>query len=380
MRTFFSLSLVSLAIASFAGCSGGDDPPGAGASDGGADGSATADGGDGSAPGTLSFVPSNLGTLDLSGALGDLTLDDCGPQLRDERIGCDGPGEVYRVETVESGGTKIRVYIARNIRIVEGRELAVLASTPVALVALENIELAGGIRVTPGMAGGAESSASGKDGNGPGAGKAAAATSGSTAGGGGYCGRGGNGSVAGAPGGATYGSPELSPLVGGSSGGGLLSGVGGGAIQLVAGGSIVVSSTGYVDAPGDGATGGGGSGGAILLEAPVVRVQGSLTANGGGGGGPGGQDGATGTRTSTRAAGGNEADAAGGGAGGAGSDLDGAPGKLNVDYPDGAFSGRGGGGVGRIRIHTRTGSAEISGLVSPSLGTACATEGTLRSE
>jgi hypothetical protein len=99
------------------------------------------------------------------------------------------------------------------------------------------------------------------------------------------------------PGGAIQTS--FAPLEGGcrggnhrNSGGTVLNdgGAGGGAIQLVSLDSVALTEFGLIDvgAGGGDVTAGGGSGGTILIEAPVVRVTGptaGFTANGGAGGG-----------------------------------------------------------------------------------------------
>jgi hypothetical protein len=52
--------------------------------------------------------------------------------------------------------------------------------------------------------------------------------------------------------------------------------------------------------------------------------------------------------------------------------------KLATDTEaDGHGSANGGGGAGWIRINTTTGAAEISGVISPSMGGPCASQGTL---
>ena len=56
---------------------------------------------------------------------------------------------------------------------------------------------------------------------------------------------------------------------------------------------------------------------------------------------------------------------------------DGAPGGLNTAFADGGISGSGGGGAGRIRINTTAGAATVTGTISPTLATSCATQGTL---
>jgi hypothetical protein len=103
------------------------------------------------------------------------------------------------------------------------------------------------------------------------------------------------GSVAG--GGASLplrGTASLEPLLAGQSGQGLCKaegGRGGGILQLSARGTIDIAETGGIDAGGwaggaaDPKCGGpsGGSGGAILVEAPELLLQGRIVANGGSG-------------------------------------------------------------------------------------------------
>jgi hypothetical protein len=348
-------------------------------------------GGDAGPPGKLGFNPSNINggaiaevEAALNGPLGDLVLSDCGPQIASTetgRAGCDGPGEVYKLISGPGDNSKYAIFVAKNITVDTGRILAVGGDRPVILVALEKIELIGGISMTPGMTGGFTPEA-GQDGKGPGAGKGSSNTTSSSGGGGGFCGKGGNGGAPTATGGASYGNATLIPLQGGSTGGGLFSAPGGGAIQLVAGREIVVRSTGFIDAPGDGAVTGGGAGGAVLLEAPTVKVEAgaSITVNGGSGGAPGGQSGLLADRTTTPREGGMNADNINGGKGAAGASVDGTNGVLNTTLPDGEGSASGGGASGYIRINTRTGAAEIAAgaIISPLLTTTCTTQGTLR--
>jgi hypothetical protein len=63
-----------------------------------------------------------------------------------------------------------------------------------------------------------------------------------------------------------------------------------------------------------------------------------------------------------------------GGAGSAGSTINGSAGSGGASNGQ---NGGGGGGAGRIRINTSSGSATITGIVSPSMSTSCATQGTL---
>jgi hypothetical protein len=220
-------------------------------------------------------------------------------------------------------------------------------------------------------------------------------------GGGSFCGAGGQGGSSAPPvpaGGSTYGTANLIPLVAGSNGYTalgddyfLFGSKGGGAIEIVAGQSITVGLFGHIHAGGQGGTyetAGGGSGGAILLEAPTVIIHGTLAANGGGGIGIGNLDGwsngADGNPSAQPALGGVDGldgGTATGGIGSAGTTVNG--GNGGPPDPNGTGAGSGGGGAGRIRINTASGSATIddgdggTSNVSPALSTPCATQGTL---
>jgi hypothetical protein len=193
--------------------------------------------------------------------------------------------------------------------------------------------------------------------------------------GGGGGGRGGTGGSGGtASGGAAFGDDRIATLIGGGGGGGASGGNGagggggGGAIQIVSNTSITITSSGGINAGGCGGGaagtggndggGGGGAGGAILLEAPIVSHDGVLAVNGGGGGAEGAA-GSNATLDRSPAAGAPSADGSGG-AGAAGMLLDGSPG-----LPGLTKIGAGGGGIGRIRFHTRSGSASVTGTSSP---------------
>jgi hypothetical protein len=165
----------------------------------------------------------------------------------------------------------------------------------------------------------------------------------------------------------------LIPLQAGSAGGDANGmGAAGGSIQITSTVSIALGTSGKIGANGAGgvsdgtAGGGGGSGGGILLEAPTVLVNGVLAANGGGGADMAG-DGSPGTDSKNPALGNGV-----GGAGSSDANINGQPGTV-----DGSNYGGGGGGAGRIRINTASGAATVGGTVSPALGTACATQGTL---
>jgi hypothetical protein len=343
---------------------------------------------DASTPSLLGFVPTNLASVDLTGPLADIVMQDCGEQIRageTGRLSCidpNDPDKPYRFTTLtQADGTKLKVFVVKSLRVPAGVTSQIVAGDdPVAIIALDSIEIEGAVSVgTTATSGGFKAPEGAQNGNGPGGGRVA--TTGAGDGGGGYCGKGGDGPGAGGgKGGLAYGNAELKPLLAGSSGGGQFGGHGGGALQLVAKNMIRIATGGSINMGGRGSDqGGAGSGGAILLEATEVVVAGKLAANGGGGGaGTGPNDGLDGQLDSTPTAEGTgDANGGSGGKGGAGSSVDGQPGMLNATYPDGDFAGNGGGGAGRIRINTKTGAATITGLVSPALTSACATQGTV---
>jgi len=207
-------------------------------------------------------------------------------------------------------------------------------------------------------------------------------------GGGAFCGLGGAGSIlgpdAGAPpaGGLAYGVPELVPLVGGASGGSASSAVnqmnhGGGGIELLAGNSLTIDSNAVINMGGGGDSEayaiGGGSGGGILLEAPIVNLKGALAASGASGSAYHGA-GLNGAIGLTGAVGG------GNGIGGVGSSATSINGGAGTVMTTANFGG-GGGGAGRIRINTGCGGAlnvNSSALLTPGTTTPCYTTGTLK--
>jgi hypothetical protein len=164
---------------------------------------------------------------------------------------------------------------------------------------------------------------------------------------GGYCGDGDD--CAGTAGGTTRGTPLLIPLLGGCPGGqgGRCTtgrGAGGGAIQLSIGGTLTLSGTlrangGAVPNGCDTCLGGsgGGSGGAIRVEALTINTAGSTIQVNGGDGGDSYYDGGTGS-TSSGATGGNAEHY-----------------QENGSEPD--MFGGGGGGYGRIVLCNRTTNA-----------------------
>jgi hypothetical protein len=180
------------------------------------------------------------------------------------------------------------------------------------------------------------------------------------------------GTAAGGAGGSPTGNPLLIPLRGGCdagpwSGGSSFLGTGGGAIQFVSRTGIFV--TGVVAANGSSQTG-GGSGGGILLEAPVVQVAGKVVANGGAGADVclgrlvTGEDGRLDATPAIGAAACDPDVGSQGGNGAAGSTAAGA-GISHTVASAITFPGGGGGGVGRIRVNTASGGVDATGVFSP---------------
>lgn len=309
---------------------------------------------DAGTPSALDFVPTNLAGLDLSdhGDLGDIV-----ETYGISPSGFSHPGSRQANLTQEDGRT-LRVLIVRSLRIPAGSVVRLFDKDPIAVVALQTIDIEGVLRAEPGDCGGFSGGSIDENGVGPGGGLLSSRGSGS------FCGHGGIGGGRTGASGATYGAPELHPLIGGSGGSEHVNARGGGAVQLVAGQRIRVTPGGGINMPG-GAWVSAGSGGAILLEAKDVIIGGTLAANGGG---AGVMSGGAGQLSDTPTPGNGPLD----GTGGAGTQIDGRNGTV-LDTK----VGRGGGGAGRIRINTLSGQATITGVVSPALTTPCATEGTL---
>ncbi len=152
-------------------------------------------------------------------------------------------------------------------------------------------------------------------------------------------------------------------LAGGCAGSGQVGG--GGGIQLASRTRIALASTAQIDVSGGGGAGltnvalGGGSGGNVLLQAPVVFFgPGAVVAGRGGGGGAGGPSGgaagAEGTVTGTAGAAGGTC--SGCGTGGTGGTETSPP--TNGTGSTGALGG-GGGAAGRCHVRTRTGTPII---------------------
>jgi hypothetical protein len=273
-----------------------------------------------------------------------------------------------------------------------------VGTAPVALVADGPIAIEAGIIATglcetspdiAGAGGGNGGANSGDDGLLIGGGNGAANADGGDGGGagGGWGGTGGE-SGGGEHGGVSSGDATIVVLRGGGGGGagsgtdvqGFRGGGGGGAIQLVSNTRIELVGSGSINAGGCGGKrgrglddqgGGGGAGGTIVLEAPSITFAGLanvLAVNGGGGGGGGGgtsEDGGDAKLSREAAAGGRSDNNGGaGGAGAAGATIDGTDGLAGTSVQR---RGGGGGAAGRIRIHTRDGTATINGVLSPGL-------------
>lgn len=301
-----------------------------------------------------------------------------------------------RLITQESGNT-IRVLLARAFDV---DDVVVVGSSALAIVAHESISVRGRM----------DASANGRV-AGPGGQEAPAVCAGADTmhvtatqpliwnsiagpGGGGNATNGGDGggwSSPSGPGGSA--SIGFVPLVGGCRGGSSRSvanavlangGGGGGAVQLVAGREISFVMGGLIDVGGGGGegvgtalekfSGAGGSGGLVILEAPLVTMNGAATgiAANGGAGGSCNTAGADGSPNNLVALGPVCAESTAGD-GGTGTVLP--TGKLlpcencmaNFQHLDG-----GGGAAGRVRIATRDGTVEQTG--SPTMSAVVSTE------
>lgn len=194
-----------------------------------------------------------------------------------------------------------------------------------------------------------------------------------------------------------HGTANLVPLRAGEAGDGALSagaGAGGGALQISSSGTLSIEPGASIQAGGGGAAGAiysganAGSGGAILLEATAVHLEGALLANGGGGGGGGDRSSAGWDGADARDAGVNPASGGSGrsgegcalsgttsgGGGGSGATATSAAGlgesgdaRQCIPWTYVEAGGRGG-GVGRIRVNTTGNTGFVttpSAVVSP---------------
>jgi hypothetical protein len=384
----------------FDGTSGGGDRsvPGRDGSQPGIDGSHP--GSDGSQPGSdggglaLTYPPSNVGGMKFSAEnTGPLVMtgDNCtiyttypDPPGLSCDSGMNPPQDIFGVTLPNGAGTAV-VYVFTYVDIDSMSSLMVAGPNPLIIVALGSVDLRGNIDASADRFDPNAPAVPGERVSGPGLGMF---NNGGPQGGGGgsFCGTGGlgatgSGALAGDSNpGAAYGTSNLIPLWGGSPGGGAntqsldgnANGNGGGAIQISAAMSLTIESGAFITVNGSGGVSagdesgeGGGSGGAILLEAPSVTIAGVLEANGGEGSDPN-MDGASppddgGVATEPGCVGGN---------GGAAGQVNGASGG-----PGNGGYGGGGGAAGWIRINS--GSTTVTGTVSPSLGSSCGIKGPL---
>jgi hypothetical protein len=404
---------------------GPDSPIGVTPLDGGLDGGAggtsgggpvTACGDGGAGTGLAGFHPSNLpAQLILPVGIGDYVEssgDNCSYDTDTLATTCtsappDGGFAAQWVTDVMPLGDGREVVVAffSSYLLPSGKTLSIGGKRPLIIATTGGIEIDGTIvnysAVTTGWWGGGAPGPSSKQligicplgdpttvgGGSPGG---AVYTDGLGSGGGGFCGVGGSGTIPAptdggptgldggvvATGGSGYGTPQLIPLVGGSSGGsaGAFSvyNHGGGALELVAGTTLVIGASGVINL-GGGADNtnfglGGGSGGAILLEAPAITVDGILTVNGGSGNNSGGA-GHPGMASAQPAIADNNL----GGAGSASGSINGTDGITSN-----SASG-GGGAAGRIRLNTCAGALKFGApIISPSTTTKCFTTGSLQ--
>lgn len=335
-----------------------------------------------------------------------------GVEVREPGFGPDETtGISFEFQTQPDGASRMGVFSFQKFDIPANFTIGVVGPYPLVIMSEEDSVIEGGVKagciwdVGPTYADAGESGE--EDGSGGEGGVSGSEFGGG--GGGGYGGPGGAGAGVGglgATGGSTYGTPEIIPLIGGAGGGwsggpegdddgGSRGGRSGGAVEIVCGGTLTISATGWVDASGcggfpsyDGTTphggGGGGSGGSILLEAPTVEVQGNLSVNGGAGaaggylGDPDAEEwsmyGERGQPATTTAAGGGTSTGADNCNGG---DGNGGGGDAGGDAPDctALFGGGGGGGAGRIRVNGQT--VNITGTLSPSETSDAVTTGDL---
>jgi hypothetical protein len=306
----------------------------------------------------LGFAPSNIaGVQATQRTLGDFVVDtnNCRVSGRAGTISCLDSSRFAHAIVTSKDGTELSVFVVKSLHVTSKGMLQLAEDVPIAIVALERATVAGQIYASGGGAGGDTNEQY------PGAGIPSGRRPGYPergGGGGSFCGSGGDLPTA-SP---TYGTRELIPLIGGSSGGlteDAHPGAGGGAFELVAGEWIEITGSIHMDGS-MGEAGivhgaGGGSGGAILLESPMVSVTGTLSANGAKGGlGKGGLA---------------------AGVGSSGTNLQGQPGTSSSS---GVGAGGGGGGAGWIRINTLEGRFDFgAGALSPAPNTSCVSVGAI---
>lgn len=367
------------------------------------------------------FVPGSGVLIDISTDNGRIINTIDATVIRDEGEGgvIDGIGFYRRSQPGEA--LPLGIFVVRDFKIPENTLVTVGGGASFVVIATGDVLIEGvldaGAQGARGGPGGFDGGSVGLPGHGPYSGQsgqfnpACADGCASGSGGGGLGGAGGNGGpvdcliagkhrvLAGGLGGGTGGNSELTPLLGGSGGGGGvplqgvigsepgLGGGGGGAVQISARGMVFVGERGVIACPGGGGRqtisgggSGGGAGGGILLETGnfVFAPGGVLAANGGGGGGGDctmestdlGRAGHRGESGSLQASGGVNSSGLAGGDGGGGGYLDqvrGEVGNSRCVIDRGSNGGGGGGGTGRIRINTTSEEPlPLDGVFSPS--------------
>ena len=335
---------------------------------------------DSSTPGCHSFA-SQLDTCLLTPSSESLTL--LGDHTYNTSLGTLSNGTsnvaITRMQLTGKAGP-LEVLIVDNFRMTANARLRATGSVPLAILAFGTITIDGNARidVSDGGAGARTTCAGGAIAGMPNAGGAGGGGGGGFAAIGGAGGNGdGDGSLTpGGPGGGATSAQPLGPLGGcpGAAGGngdddGGRGGNAGGAIYLVsamrielapgsglnAGGGGGVGGDAAFASNGDAGGGGGGSGGMIMIEAPIVRVAGTLAANGGGGGeasggGGDGDNGDPGSLATSQAAGGSNGSSTG--TNGADGGAYAAPIGGSVIDIDNGGGGGGGGSVGYIVIRS----------------------------
>jgi len=339
------------------------------------------------------FQPSNVTLADIAAQTASAGAEDIMTSCKIDTAKANPDSDCFSsssiVAVTQSDSSVVNLVVVKSLEVAAAAVVRVTGEAPLVIVSLGDMTVDGTIDAHSALLdtgpGGAAQSDANANGGGAGGGPGASGTATVGGSGGSFCGVGGIGG--GNTAGTAYGTSDDRPLVGGSAGGGgaVGGGAGGGAVQLVAYGTLTISSTGAVNVGGQGGligglsadqnAGGGGSGGAILLEAPTVDAPGTLAANGGGGGGdyasPSGGDGsANATAASGGAAG--SSDAAGGN-GSAATTITGAPGGAGTASLN---AGGGGGGAGRIRINSS--NSPTLGTLSPAQSTTCVSLGAPR--
>lgn len=254
------------------------------------------------APRCATFKPSNKleGALEMAAFADDVELDSVAFSDNGDVRDLHHQGALLPITTIlvpQDVGPPIRVFIAHSFKIHAAEAYPVsggFGTSPIALVAVGPI-------VIDGIFDGGDPAGRQVNTSGLGSQDSAAACAGR---GGGYGGSGGGNATKGGDG-ASYegiGTPtpavaggaaqvdQFEPLVGGCPGGDYdgqsRAAHGGSAIQFVSATLIQIMTTGQLNVGGQGGSdkGGGGSGGTLVFQAPLVDISGLVAANGGSGG------------------------------------------------------------------------------------------------